>query len=113
MSEIIVVIEVGRPIVADVEQQLGKPAAVISYPRAVVEAEYPQILREAYNAIRELAVKYPDNAIILVLSGPVALNFQLGQLIGLSHFKVLPFQFSGGRYRPVPTVSREVMFNNG
>jgi len=104
----IIVLEVGRPIVDDVKAQIGEPSAVISYPRPVLEAEYPKILKEAYQAVREAA--RGGEEIVLVLSGPLALSFQLGQLIGLSHFKVRVFQFSMGRYREVPPVTREVMF---
>jgi len=104
----IVVLEVGRPIAADVEKQLGKPARVISYPRAVVEQEYPIIIKEVYQAVRELASGGQE--VTLVLSGPVALNFMLGQAIGLGHFKVLVYQFSAGAYRPVPPLRREDLF---
>ena len=107
-GERIVVLEIGRPILEEVRAQLGEPFAVVSYPRPVLEAEYPQILREAYQAIRRAASG--GNIVILVLSGPLALSFQLGQLVGLSHYKILVYQFSGGRYRAVPPVSREVMF---
>ncbi|MEM4530564.1 MAG: SAVED domain-containing protein [Thermofilaceae archaeon] len=105
----IVVLEIGRPIKDDVVAQLGQePFRVISYPRPVTEAEYPQILREAYRAIREAS--RGGEEVALVLSGPLALSFQLGQLVGLSHFKVKLYQFSGGRYVEVPPVTREVMF---
>ncbi|MEM1690832.1 MAG: hypothetical protein QXG48_04330 [Thermofilaceae archaeon] len=104
----IVVLEIGRPIVDDVKAQLGEPFRVISYPRPIIEAEYPKILREAYQAVREAA--RGGEEVILVLSGPLALAFQLGQLIGLSHFKVRVYQFSMGRYREAPPVRREVMF---
>ncbi|MEM4619604.1 MAG: hypothetical protein QXE70_04290 [Ignisphaera sp.] len=105
----IVVLEIGRPIVEEVKQQLGEPFKVISYPRPIIEAEYPQILREAYKAIREAS--RGGEEVILVLSGPLALAFQLGQLVGLSHFKIRVYQFSMGRYREVPPVTRDVMFS--
>jgi len=105
----IVILEVGRPIADDVVNQFGQePFAVISRPRPILEAEYPQILKEAYKAIKEAA--RGGEEVILVLSGPLALAFQLGQLIGLSHFKIRVYQFSMGRYREVPPVTREVMF---
>ena len=106
----IVVLEVGRPILAEVREQIGEPFAVISYPRPVIETEYPEILKKVYTAIRKAASG--GNVVYLVLSGPLALSFQLGQLVGLSHYKIVVYQFSGGRYRPVPPVSREVMFND-
>ena len=105
----IVVLEIGRPILAEVKEQLGEPFEVISYPRPVIETEYPEILKKTYQAIRRAASG--GNVVWLVLSGPLALSFQLGQLVGLSHYKIVVYQFSGGRYRPVPPVSREVMFN--
>ncbi|MEM2100345.1 MAG: hypothetical protein QXP45_03285 [Thermoproteota archaeon] len=105
----IVILEIGRPIKDDVVAQFQQePFKMISYPRPIIEAEYPQILKEAYRAIREAA--QGGEEVILVLSGPLALNFQLGQLVGLSHFKIRVFQFSMGRYREVPPVTREVMF---
>ncbi|MEM2905051.1 MAG: hypothetical protein QW587_04850 [Candidatus Bathyarchaeia archaeon] len=103
----IVVLEVGRAIAADVEAQLGRPERVISYPRAVTEPEYAGIVREAYKAIAEAG--RGGEEVGLVLSGPVALNFQLGQAVGLGHWKVVPYQFSAGRYRPVPPVTREAV----
>lgn len=108
MEKRIVVLEIGRPIVDEVRQQLGETFEVISYPRPILESEYPEILKKAYNVIRKAASG--GHEVHLVLSGPLALVFQLGQLIGLSHFKIIVYQFSGGRYRPVPPVSREVMF---
>jgi len=105
----IVVLEIGRPIVEDVIAQFKQqPFRVISYKRPILEAEYPVILREAYNAIREAS--RGGSEVILILSGTLALAFQLGQLVGLSHFKLRVYQFSGGRYREVPPVTREVMF---
>ena len=104
----IVVIEIGRPIRADVERQLGPVAACVSYPRAVTEAEYPNVIREAYSAIREAASGGEE--VWLVLSGPLALAFQLGQVVGLSHWKVVVYQFSGGRYVPAPPVTRDALF---
>jgi len=108
MGKRVVVLEVGRPVVDDVKAQLGEPSEVISYPRPILEIEYPEILKKTYNAIRRQA--QGGNEVILVLSGTLALAFQLGQLVGLSHYKVRVYQFSGGRYREVPPVSREVMF---
>jgi len=104
----IVVVEVGRPIQKEVREQLGEPFKVISYPRPILEDETPRIAVEVYNAIREAS---RDGEIVyLVLSGTLALAFQIGQLVGLSHFKVQVYQFSGGRYRTVPVITREMLF---
>ncbi|MEM2941417.1 MAG: SAVED domain-containing protein [Thermoproteota archaeon] len=104
----IIVLEVGRPIAADVEKQLGKPTRVVSYPRAVTENEYPAIIKEVYAAVRELAAGGEE--VTLVLSGPLALSFQLGQVIGLSHWKITVYQFTGGRYMPAPPITRDKLF---
>jgi len=108
MSEKIVVVEIGRPIVQDVEKQIGKPDVVISYRRPILEDETPKIAGEVYKAIASCASG--GNVVKLVLSGTLALAFEIGQLVGLSHFKVQVYQFSAGSYKPVPPVSREVMF---
>jgi hypothetical protein len=106
----IVVLEVGRPIVQDVKSMLGEPTAVISYQRPITEEEIPKIASEVYRAVAKAASG--GHEVHLVPSGPVALAFQIGQLVGLNHYKVVVYQFSGGRYRPVPPVTREVMFGD-
>jgi len=108
VSTRIVVLEVGRPVTDDVKSQLGEPFRTVSYPRPILEDEYPEILRETYSAIREAAEG--GSPVTLVLSGPLGLAFTLGQLVGLSHFKIQVYQFSAGRYRPVPVPTRELMF---
>jgi hypothetical protein len=104
----IVVVEVGRPIVQDVKMQLGEPDAVISYQRPVLDSEIPLIAGEVYKAVARAASG--GHEVHLVLSGPLDLAFQIGQLVALSHYKIVVYQFSAGRYRPVPPVTREVMF---
>ncbi|MEM4433285.1 MAG: SAVED domain-containing protein [Desulfurococcaceae archaeon] len=105
----IVVLEIGRPIAEDVIRQFGvQPYRIVSYPRQVKEDEYRIILREAYKAIREAASGGEE--VILILSGPLALAFQLGQIIGLNHFNIKVYQFSEGRYKEVPPIKREDLF---
>ena len=104
----VIIVEIGRPIRAEAEAQLGEAYRVVSYPRAVTEDEYPLILKEAYKAIREASKGGEEVA--LVLSGPLGLAFSLGQAVGIGHFKILVYQFSAGRYRPVPPVTREMLF---
>jgi hypothetical protein len=88
--------------------QIGEPTEIISYPRPILEDEIPIIAGQVYKAIKKHATG--GNIIKLVLSGPLGLAFSIGQLIGLSHFKIIVYQFTAGRYKPVPPVSREVMF---
>ena len=107
-KEKIIVLEVGRPIVDDVKLQIGEPDDIVSYPRPILEDEIPIIAGQVYKLIKKHAIG--GNTIKLILSGPLGLAFSLGQLVGLSHFKVIVYQFTGGRYKPVPPISREVMF---
>jgi len=107
-KEKIIVLEVGRPITDDVKLQIGEPVEVVSYPRPILEEEIPIIAGQVYKAIRKHATG--GNIIKLVLSGPLGLAFSIGQLVGLSHFKIIVYQFTAGRYKPVPPISREVMF---
>ena len=102
------VLEVGRPITEDVKNQLGRVDDVLSIPRAISEIEIPKIVAQAYVKIMRLAQGGEEVAI--VLSGPLALAFQLGQAIGLSHAKVIVYQFSQGRYVKVPPITRELLF---
>jgi hypothetical protein len=104
----IVVLEIGRPIAQDVAKQIGEPTKVISYPRLVLEEEYPKIRKEVYDAVREAGAGGEE--VVLVLSGPLGLAFTIGQLVGLSHWKLTVYQFTAGSYRPVPPPTRDEMF---
>lgn len=103
------ILEVGRPIRADVEGQLGPADDVLSIPRAISEVEIPHLAGEAYRRIMALA--RGGEEVIVVLSGPLALAFQLGQALGLAHAKVQVYQFSQGRYVRVPPLTREHLFS--
>jgi hypothetical protein len=102
------VLEIGRPIVEDVKRELGRVDDVLSIPRAISEIEIPKIVAQAYAKIMRLASGGEEVAI--VLSGPLALAFELGQAIGLSHAKVIIYQFSQGKYVKVPPLTREHLF---
>jgi hypothetical protein len=106
----IFILEVGRPIRGDVENQLGKIDDYISITRAISELEIPKIAAEAYRKIMKLAAGGEE--VIIVLSGPLGLAFQLGQAIGLAHAKVIVYQFSQGRYVKVPPLTREHLFQS-
>ena len=102
------VLEVGRPIVEDVKRELGKVDDVLSIPRAISELEIPKIAAQAYAKIMKLASGGEEVAV--VLSGPLALAFELGQAVGLAHAKIVVYQFSQGRYVKVPPLTREHLF---
>jgi hypothetical protein len=102
------VLEIGRPIKQDVERELGRVDDILSIPRAISELEIPKIVAQAYVKIMRLA--QGGEEVIVVLSGPLALAFELGQAIGLAHAKVIVYQFSQGRYVKVPPITRELLF---
>jgi hypothetical protein len=102
------VLEVGRPVRADVEREFGHIDEIVSVPRAISELEIPRIAAEAYHKIMKLASGGEEVAV--VLSGPLGLAFELGQAIGLAHAKVIVYQFSQGRYVRVPPLTREHLF---
>jgi hypothetical protein len=102
------VLEIGRPIRADVENQIGRVDDIISVQRAISELEIPKIASQAYHKIMKLASGGEE--VVIVLSGPLGLAFQLGQAIGLAHAKVVVYQFSQGRYVKVPPLTREHLF---
>jgi len=107
----IFVLEVGRPIVSSVASQLGeseKDLTVLSVPRTVTEVEIPKIAARAYKMIMELG--RGGETVTVILSGPLALAFELGQLIGLSHVNIILYQFTGGKYLKVPPLTREDLF---
>ena len=111
----IVVVEIGRPIVADVKAQFGEDSvvAVISAIKQLEPEEFPRFAADAYKALMDVARVLRKSGyggeIGLVLSGPVALNFQFGQLVGLSHVRVQVFQWFAGEYRVIPQVRREML----
>jgi hypothetical protein len=108
-DEKIFVLEIGRPIVQDVEKLFGrKPDDVLSIPRAISELEISTIASEAYKKIMRLA--QGGNVVNIVLSGPLALAFELGRAIGLGKVKVIVWQFSYGQYVKVSPLTREMLF---
>lgn len=108
MSRKIFVLEVGRPIRDAVLSQFGKIDDFVSIPRAISEIEIPKIASEAYHKVMQLASD--GSEVIVVLSGPLGLSFEFGQAIGLSHAKVIVYQFSQGKYVQVPPITREHLF---
>ena len=106
----IFVLEVGRPIRGAVEKQFGKVDDYVSYPRAISETEIPKIVAEAYRKIMKLAEEGEE--VYIILSGMLALSFQLGQVIGLGKVKVTVYQYSMGKYVRVPPITREHLFQS-
>ena len=100
----IVVIEIGKSIIGSVIKHLGSPYAVVSYPREVQMSEFKKILKEAYEKITDACDTGEE--VWIILSGPLALIFQLGQLLAdKKSIKIL--QYYNGEYHIIPDVSRD------
>ena len=107
----LVVLEIGRPIVDSVTTQLGEPDIVIQRKAAIdIEKEAHQIAAELYKSIA--VIQRFAKEIILVLSGPLAIAFLVGQLVGLNKFNIKIAQWQSGRYVVIDDMSkhRELLF---
>lgn len=111
-GDYVVALQVGRPVSEAVKKQFGRLDVLVDVA-AVLKGEttlslpvhYEQIAREVYRA----TCAGQGRNIHVTLSGPVALSFLIGQLVGLFHFQVTVYQFtpSSGTYEPVPHPTRD------
>lgn len=107
----VVALEVGRPVVEAVNKQFGQLDALVKCEEVIggntlaLPEHYESLAKAVYTAVAQGQGKN----IHLVLSGPVALCFLLGQLVGLMHFQITVYQFTpgSGRYEPVPRPTRD------
>lgn len=105
-----IVLQVGRPLVEAVKNQFGRVDvvvdvnAVLGTPALTTEADYEKLARALYAEIRDNQGK----RIHLFLSGPVGLNLIVGQMVGLSHFNLVVYQYNGqqSQYEQLPQPSR-------
>lgn len=105
------VLQVGRPLTDAVQRQFGRVDAVVDVTAVLGTAslstadDYEKLARALYSQIRD----NQTHRIHVFLSGPVGLNFVIGQLVGLHHFNVVVYQFNGqaGQYEALPAPSRE------
>lgn len=91
----IVVLEAGREIANDVQDQLGEIDAIIK-AGIVSKDQMHELAADVYKAIKNL--QRVSKKIILVLSGPVVLSFLVGQLVGLNHFNLELAWWQRGSY---------------
>lgn len=107
----IVALQVGRPIKEAVEKQF-KQLDVLIDVQTVLGGEHTLSLPEHYEALARAVYSAlcagQGKNIHLVLSGPVALSFLVGQMAGLFHFQLTVYQFdsSTGGYAPMPKPTR-------
>lgn len=107
----VVALQVGRPISEAVKKQFGQVDVLVDV-REVLNGEHTLSLPEHYEALSRavyaaLCAGQGKN-IHLILSGPVALSFLVGQLAGLFHFQLTVYQYtpSAGSYAPMPRPTR-------
>ena len=93
----VVALQVGRPVSEAVKAAFGQLDALIDASIVIggdgtlrSTDDYKRLASAVY---KELAVRQ-NCKLKLVLSGPVALNCLIGQLIGLGHFDIEVFQFN-------------------
>ncbi len=107
----IVALQIGRPIAEAVKKQFHHIDCLVDVGEVLggehtlsLPEHYEKIARAVYNA----AVAGQGKNIHLVLSGPVALSFLVGQMVGLFHFQLTVYQFapSTGGYEPMPKPTR-------
>ena len=94
-KKFIIALQVGRPVAEAVKKHFGELDTLIEVKSILgkdtleSDNDYKKITREIYKALAQ-----NQNAEIhLVVSGPVGLNFLIGQLVGLSHFDVTVYQY--------------------
>jgi len=90
----LLILSIGRDIVTGAESQLGRKADAIVRRTAVDPADFPEIRREVYTLLKQ----WQGGSITLILSGPLALAFTLGQLIGLNHFDIRLLHYNADQH---------------
>ena len=99
----LLILSIGRDIVASAEAQLGRVADATLQLGEISPEDYPMLRKQIYEQLKS----WSGEEVQLVLSGPLGLVFTLGQLVGLNHFKVSILQYdaevSGYKDVPIPT----------
>ncbi len=107
----VVALQVGRPVSEAVTKRFGQLDALIDVAEVLggehtlaLPEHYEKVCRAVYAAI----CAGQGKNIHVVLSGPVALSFLIGQMVGLFHFQLTVYQFSPstGGYEPMPRPTR-------
>ncbi|MBF0240243.1 MAG: SAVED domain-containing protein [SAR324 cluster bacterium] len=101
----LLILSIGRDIVSSAERQLGRSADAVVRAGDIKPEQYSEIRREVYEWLRN----WQGDTIQLVLSGPLALAFTLGQLAGLNHFDLQIFHYDSEQrtYLEVPMPTRQ------
>lgn len=113
----VVALQVGRPVSEAVKKRFGQLDCLVDVQEVV--GDHTLALPEHYEAVaralyRAVAAGQGKN-IHIVLSGPVALSFLVGQCVGLFHFQLTVYQFAPttGGYEPMPRPTRAWLDHRG
>lgn len=88
-----IIISIGRDIVSSAETVFQRKADEVVNVGELSTDQFGTIRASVYQCFQRHAA-YP---IDLVLSGPVALSFTLGQIIGLNHFDITVFHYNSAQ----------------
>ncbi len=109
-NDVIIALELGRPIRDDIEVQLGPIDFSVSYLGRIDSSNFNKIAAECYQAIRSANVKYGGKRrLVVVISGPHGIIFPLGQMVGMQHFNIVIATFQDGQYIVHPPIDRGMM----
>lgn len=106
----VVALQVGRPVSEAVKKQFGQLDVLVDVQQIVgthtlsLPEHYELLARAVYRA----TCAGQGKNVHVVLSGPVALSFVIGQMVGLFHFQITVYQYapSTGSYEPMPRPTR-------
>ena len=97
----VLVVQVGRNVEEDVAARLGQVDAVVSWEGLLAS---PRDYRAVLVQVREALRKARGGQLDLVVAGPLALAFLLGQEVGRTRWRVRFWQFQRGDYLPLDTL---------
>lgn len=109
-EKFILALQIGRPVSEAVKKQFGELDVLIDIKSILGketlenDSDYKKMVKETYKAMAQ----NQNSEIHLVVSGPVGLNILIGQLIGISHFDVIIYQYDAIKkgYVELPSPNR-------
>ena len=69
---------------------MGQKADMVIKMAELTPEEYPELRSDFYQYLK----KWQEELLKVILSGPVAFNFTLGQMVGINHFDLKVFQYN-------------------
>ena len=120
-EKFVIALEVGRPVSEAVKNYFGNPDdREHPYDFAVIEVnallgksalETDRDYEKMAKAIYSTLARNQNKEIHLILSGPVGMNFIVGQLVGINKFGITVYQYYGEnkerKYLPLPHPTRD------